>query len=244
MNVKNGLLILATVLVGGVIVAGQTLGWGDLLGSIINRAHILASSAVRPNPITFLAGEKVWLTLEGVQTDRVYWLFDEGKSPIRGGIQFQHSFPFDDSAPAGIKRMRRIDAFFRTGDSYSSVHALINVDNTKIQAMANVKHAGFEIIAESDIEGEWKLVDVSLAKFEDGKFNDKGAEPVLSVGDGKHARALMSYSKIKSDFGYTSVKEAQSDLSNGESFWISLAYKPIKGGKTLTVLKRVKEAMR
>ena len=75
MSLKGALIAVASVVVGGIVIAGQTIGWDKFLSPIFSRPKISSLSRARPSAKTFFAGERIWLRLTGVETNRVYWLF-------------------------------------------------------------------------------------------------------------------------------------------------------------------------
>jgi hypothetical protein len=62
-KLREGLLAIAVVIVGGIVIAGQSVGWEKLFPALFQRPRIEFSSASRPSADLFFAGEKLWLTL-------------------------------------------------------------------------------------------------------------------------------------------------------------------------------------
>jgi hypothetical protein len=236
MNIKNGLMALGAVVVGGIIVAGQTLGWSSFLPTF-SSAQISIIPASRPPSEAFFADEKVWVTLSQTETDRVYWVFDESTNVISSGIQLQYTFPFDASAPIGGESRRRIDAFYKVGDDYRHAVKRVSVRNIQIKVNASFGAMGLAYTLPTELLGDWKLGTVRLVRLSQGQFHNLAIQPKSSTATSTVARIVWDGAEIASEFGYTSSEEAGMKLVANRTAWVSAEYKGQKTGETLTVVK-------
>ena len=169
----------------------------------------------------------------------MYWIFDESEKVIAGGVQIQHAFQFDEQKPAWTDQYRRVDAFFKNGDRYSTASTRIRTSNLKLQAAVDIKDEKLEILTNSDIQGKWKLAEISLAKYVDGKFEEKTVLPATLQSAGTVVQAIVSLANIASIFGYKSEDDVKTRLSKDSNAWISTEYEPVGGGERLTILKQI-----
>lgn len=70
MDIKKGLMTAGAVLIAGIVMADQTLGWRSFLPTF-SSAHINVSPTSRPPSDAYFADEKLWLTLSQAETDHV-----------------------------------------------------------------------------------------------------------------------------------------------------------------------------
>lgn len=238
MDWKKGVAGAGAVLVAGILIAGQTLGWRTFLPSF-SSAQISISPTSRPLSEAFFADEKLWVTLGGVETDRVYWVFDESDRVVAGGIQLQYTFPFNATAPVGGESKRRIDAFYKVGDEYKHTVKRVSVRNIQIRADSSFGPQGLAVTLPKEIPGEWKLDRVRLARLSKGGFKNAAIEPETSTASDTDARIVWNGAQVASEFGYRSSEEAGSKLISDGRVWISAEYKGNEMAETLTVVKPI-----
>ena len=238
MDIKKGLMAAGAVVVAGIVIAGQTLGWRSFL-PVFSSAQISISPTSRPPAEAFFADEKLWVTLSKAETDHVYWVFDEGTNVILGGIQLQYTFPFDAKAPIGKEAKRRIDAFYKVGDDYRHVATRVIVRNMQIKATASFGTFGLAFTLPTELPGDWKLGTVRLARLSQGQFHNLAIEPDSSTATATNARTVWDGAKVASEFGYASSEEAGLRLTANRTAWISAEYKGQNTGETLTVVKPI-----
>lgn len=236
MDIKRGLMAAGAVVIAGIVIAGQTLGWRSFLPTF-SSARINVSPTSRPPSEAFFADEKFWLTLSQAETDHVYWVFDESTNVISGGIQLQHAFPFDEKTPIGTEAKRRIDAFYKVGDDYRHVATRITVRNMQIKATASFGVSGLTFTLPTKLPGDWTLGTVRLARLSGGQFRNIAIEPESATATAADARVVWDGEKIASEFGYTSSEEAGMKLVANRMAWVSAEYKGPIAGETLTVVK-------
>jgi hypothetical protein len=238
MNLKEGLLALGTVAVAGLVIAGQTIGWEKVLGPIASRPKIESSSRNRPFTKTFLAEEKIRFKLNTVDTDRVYWLFDESDPFVRGSVEVEHSFRFDEKTPEGIERVRRVDAFYKEGDTYGHASARVQVTNVRV-ASASIESQGLKLAVATDLKGKWKFSSISLVKYDGGMFSGMSKERPSLATTGNEISAVWDFRQIAAAFTYDSAEEAKNRLGHDNTAWVSIAYEPVGGGQPLTLVKPI-----
>ncbi len=245
-GLREGIITIAGVLVAGIIIAGQTIGWEKFLAPMLQQPRIEISSTVRPSTKTFFASEKMWLKLANVETDRVYWLFDEDDSLIRGGVQIQHGFDFDPKTPTGTETYRRVDAFYKDGDQYRTSTSKIAVSNLQVKAEILIKSEMLNILADSYIKGaheKWKISSASLAKYNDGNFEDTRATPISLVTTGYESKVTWDLNQAVAAYGYKSKEDFYNviikDNRDDRILWVTITYSS-KSGKPLTIVKPIK----
>ncbi len=236
MDMKTTLAGAGAVLVAGIIIAGQTLGWRSFLPAFSSAQIDIAPTSRAPSD-AFFTDEKIWVTLAKADTDHVYWVFDESADVVSGGIQLQHSFSFDGNIPIGAETKRRIDAFYKDGDAYRHVTTRITVRNLQIKASASFGPAGLEFTLPTELPGNWKLDTVQLTRLSEGQYHDLGITPDSSSATGTEARIVWDGAAVASQFGYASFEEAGLKLVADKTAWISAEYKEQNDGATLTVVK-------
>lgn len=236
MDIKKSLMTVGAVVVAGIIIAGQTLGWHSFLPAF-SAAQISISPSSRPPSDTFFADEKLWVTLSQAETDHVYWIFDENTNVISGGIQLQHTFPFDENAPIGKEAKRRIDAFYKVGDDYQHIATRVTVRNLQIKTTASFDPTGLAYTLPTTLPGDWKLGTVQLTRLSEGQYHNIAIAPESSSATATDARVVWNASKVASEFGYISSEEAGLKLVGNRTAWVSAEYKAQNKGGTLTVVK-------
>src|SRR3989442_6106586 len=117
----------------------------------------------------FKADEEIRFSLKGASTDKVLWDFEETEVQP-GSIQIEHAFPFDSSKPAGIESTRRVDVFYREGAQYRTAWTHVEVSNLQFVS-ATVEGKGISLQVNQPANASWVLSQVSLGKFENGRFN-------------------------------------------------------------------------
>src|SRR5713101_4386050 len=151
---KKALITIASVIVAGIVIAGETLGWSELLKSVLHPfigAKIVTLPVTRASATEFFAGEKVWFVLKDIQAQRVYWLFDESDKIAAIGAQVQYAFPFDGNAADGAVAYHRVDAFFKDGDHYRTASASVPILNTHLQPSVALQDSGLKVAAQNTL---------------------------------------------------------------------------------------------
>ena len=163
-----------------VVVAGLTINLTTIKNWVIG-TPIVVSSMTRGQVTEYLAGEVLRFSLGSVQTPRVVWLFDE-RQPLVGGVEAQFAFPFDEAVQAEEARDRRVDAFFKSGDSYKTATTLVRMRNIRYSATASLKESQIVLTVPNEFATGWFLKSGSLASFGDGKFIAHQPLPSKMVG--------------------------------------------------------------
>ncbi len=97
MDIKKAAIAVGAMVVAGVIIAGETLGWRTFLPSF-SSAQISVSPTSRPPSNAFFADEKLWVTLSKADTDHVYWVFNESTTVISGDVPPENWTIFNESS--------------------------------------------------------------------------------------------------------------------------------------------------
>lgn len=239
MKPKQIFITLLTVAAGGIVIAGQTMGWEKFLAPLLSQPKIEFVSTQAPFKKTFYAEEIIRLKLVGIETDRVYWLFDETGPIINGIIEVEHSFPFVQKEPKGVEQFRRVDAFYKDRDSYGHASAFIPVSNLQMNFSVSVDSEGIKSSAISGIVGQWKLSNLSLASYEDGKFTQLNKQPTNLSASKKETAAMWDFSGVADAFGYRSVEEAKGRVAFENNIWVFAEYESIKGNASFRISRPV-----
>jgi len=232
---RENLMKLAAFLVAVVLVIlGLTVNVGTIR-NWISGTSIVVSSATRGRVDEYLAGEILRLSLENVRTPRVVWLFDDGQ-PVVGAVEAQYAFPFQENVPAGQARDRRIDAFFKSGDSYKTATTLVRTRNIKYTATANVKESHIVLTAPTEFGSDWFLNSVSLATFGDGRFSAHGPLPAKSTG--QLGEFIATPKDTGAAFACTDLRSCDAVLRDNRG-WASFDFINKTTGAKLTIAKRL-----
>src|ERR1700676_4063515 len=99
-GLKKVLIKLATFVAAVlIIVLGLTIKF-DTIKSWVSETRIIVSSKTRGPQTEYLAGEVLRLSLDGIQSPRVVWVFDENQT-VLGGVEAQYAFIYDPKSPSG-----------------------------------------------------------------------------------------------------------------------------------------------
>ena len=171
-KLKESLLVVVVLILAVIAVIGTALFNVDSIRRWAAGNRILVTSATRGSVDEVFTGEVLRLTLDGVTSTRVFWVFDE-EEPLRGHVEAQYAFQFEPKAPAGQARDRRIDAFFRDGDSYETATVIVRTRNTNYSATAEIDSSNRVVVnAAQTFNGNWLLTSASLMRFANGSFSD------------------------------------------------------------------------
>lgn len=199
---------------------------------------IIVSSTTRGQAAEYLAGELLRLSLGSVRTPRVVWLFDD-EHVVVGAVEAQYAFPFEETAPSGQARDRRIDAFFKSGDSYKTATTLVRMRNIKYSATANVEQSQMVLTAPAEFATGWFLKSASLASFGDGRFTAHEPLPSKMVGD--VAQFIATPSDTRVAFGCDDPGSCNAIIRDNRA-WASFLFVNKTTGTTLTVAKQLELA--
>lgn len=181
------------------IILGLTINLNTIKSWVFG-TRIIVSSATRGQIEEYLAGEVLKLSLDGVQSSRVIWEFDEGQ-PVVGAVEAQYAFPFDRKTPTGQARDHRVDAFFKSGDLYKTASAILRTRNVNYTVTAGVSESGIVLNAPKAFESEWSLKSGSLTNFVSGKFIR--SDPLTSSSTARAVQFVATPNQAKDTFGYT-----------------------------------------
>ena len=120
----------------------------------------------------FMAGEKIRFALQDVESETVFWLFDE-KELYSGGIEYEHAFAFDKNEPDGLEKVHRIDSFFKYNDSYQTTSTMVRVQNSRLVACVEIQGENISVVANKGLSDRWVLQKGWLSKSEGGVFQPK-----------------------------------------------------------------------
>jgi len=194
----------------------------------------------------FYAGELLWITLKGTQTDRVYWLFDQGDTAQYSDIQIQHVFKLDDKRPKHAEKYHRVDAFFRDDTDYRTAHVLVPTINLKVQASVRIQPDGFDVVTPEQVESKYKLTRISLAKFRDGTFRETSEDGLFRlVPISGQVTSTITFAAASVALGYAPGPDAKKRLLADKDAYISITYRLIDNatakytGEPLTILRNL-----
>jgi len=179
-----------------------------------------------PEVQDFIAGEELRFSLKGVQSERVFWVFDEDQSSVveTRGPEIKYTFQFESNRKEPVWN-RRVDAFFKSGGSYRSAYKLVSVANTSIPATVRVDPSGLKVtLPAGGPTGDWKLASAKLGTFENAKVEDKVNLTRMSTGPGGDEWKLPASVPAK-------------PLSNTKDTWLSLDYVLPQSGRLLRIMK-------
>ncbi len=199
----------------------------------VSGTRIVVTSLTRGNAEQYLAGEVLRLSLEGVHSPRVIWVFDEGQ-PLVGDIEAQYAFPFEAQLPSGQARDRRVDAFFKSGDAYQTASTLVRTRNVNYTSSVDVDDSGLVVKPSQSFGAEWSLTGASLARFSNGRFVKY---PLVPKGD--TTIFVGPRGQTEKVFGYSQSTDVASALKTDESAWTQYDFKNNTTGAVLTIAKPV-----
>jgi len=217
------------------IILGLTIDF-DTIKHWVSGNEIIVSSARRATAKEFLAGEKLRLCLKDVQSERVFWVFEES-DVVCGDIEIEHAFPFAEGTPLAQARDRRVDAFFKSGDKYKVATKLVRTRNVKYNTKITFKESQLSVTAEKVLASEWGLSAVSIAKYSNGKFASGDMIPVSLTKDGKIGMAVLGSDAVAKALGLTDTKDLKAKIALGKNAWVSYELLDTKGNNKITIVE-------
>jgi hypothetical protein len=179
----------------------------------------------------FIAGEELRFALKGVESERVFWVFDEDQKSVveTMGPEIKYTFQFDPKKKEPVWN-RRVDAFFKSGGAYRSSYKLVSVANTAISANIQVTASGVQLtVPPGGPTGTWKLDSAKLGVFENAAVADKMELAHTATGPtGEVWKAPSLLSEVAS--GDSSKKT-----------WLSLTYALPENGQKVRIVKAIPE---
>jgi len=218
-----------------VIILGLTVNL-DTIKDLASGTQIVVASRTRGEAREYLAGEVLRLSLKNVSSSKVFWAFDEGQ-PVPGSVEAQYAFPFDARVPLGQARDRRVDAFFKRGDSYRTTNTLVRTRNIKYAASVGVNESRIALKAPSAFGTDWSLTGASLALFSGGKFTKQ--RPLVSQPATTGGEFIASRKDAIEAFGYADEVSLPSALKADERAWTWYNFKNRTTGAVLTIAQPV-----
>ena len=182
-NLKDNLGRLLAFAVAVILII---LYWAVDINSIkrwVKGVEIEVVSPQRGTANEFLTNEKLRFVLKDIQTPKVVWVFDESVVEL-GDVEIEYAFPFNKSLPEGQARDRRIDAFYKSGDSYGSAFAFVRTRNVAYSAKADNEGDMIALKAQPTVDKVWSLDNVSVEKYAAGTFTDKVDVPFTEMKAG------------------------------------------------------------
>jgi len=231
---RDRLLKLAAFLVAVALVVLSLTVNLDTIKSWVSGTSIIVSSTTRGQVAEYLTGEVLRLSLGGVRTPRVVWLFDDDR-PVVGAVEAQYAFPFEQHVPAGQARDRRIDAFFKSGNSYKTATTLVRMRNINYKAMASFEKFQIVLTAPTEFASDWFLKNVSLATFGQGRFTTHG--PLPSKMSGQFVEFIAGPKDTGTAFACTDVATCSAVID--ERGWARFDFTNRTTGATLTIAQRL-----
>jgi hypothetical protein len=218
-----------------VIILGLTVNF-DTIKNWFSGTEILVSSASGVGT-EFLAGEKLRFLLKNVQSSRVFWVFDE-TDPIGTSVEVEYAFPFEEGIPRGQARDRRIDAFFKAGDTYKVATKMVRTRNVKFTTQIDLDNNQFTVTADTSLDAKWSLTGASLVKHVAGLFA-RGVElPVVSAPNGQVGTITVDRKIAADALGYAQNVDLKSKINADSTAWMSYEFSNATDpGKKLTIVE-------
>ena len=185
------------------------------------------TSARGPDVRNFIAGEELRFSLKGVQSERVFWVFDEDQKSVveTRGPEIKYTFQFESNKKEPVWN-RRVDAFFKSGGSYRSAYKLVSVSNTSIPATVRVDPSGLKVtVPTGGPTGDWTLASAKLGTFENAKVEDKMNLTRASTGPRGDEWKLPESASIAKP------------LADTKNTWLSLDYVLPQSGRLVRIMK-------
>jgi len=245
-GLKKGLIGLGTFLLAVVlIVLGLTINL-DTIKSWVSNTRIIVSSTTRGLQTEYLAGEVLRLSLDGIQSPRVVWVFDENQI-VLGGVEAQYAFTYDPKAPSGQAVDHRIDAFYKTGDRYRPASVLLRTRNDNFQASIGVKGSDIVVTAPTELGADWALTGASLTLFSDGQFTKRAqfmrTIPKSGNDSGQGERPdhsfILTGKETQEAFGWAKTTDLSLGLSTDRRAWTQYEFRNKTTGATLAIAKPI-----
>jgi hypothetical protein len=216
-----------------IIVAGITLGvivWLkefeglNQIKKLLHPPFIKAISPMRPNVETFITGEKIRLYLTNIQSEKVFWLFEE-KSVLPGSVEIEYSFPYDRSQADGLVRDYRVDAFFKHGAQYRVASTIVRTQNIRYSASIDVEQSDVRLTVRNTLGDRWMLSKASLSKYEDGAFKPGFDIPVEAVESVARTTSFVidrkTFTKV---LAYPEHIDLRTQLATKKDAWVTYEF--------------------
>jgi hypothetical protein len=243
-SLKKVLLKLAAFVVAVlIIILGLTINF-DTIKSWVSDTRIIVSSKTRGVQTEYLAGEVLRLSVDGIQSPRVVWVFDENQT-VLGGVEAQYAFTYDPKAPSGQAVDHRIDAFYKTGDRYRPASVLLRTRNDNFKASLGVRGSDVVVTAPTEWGADWALTGASLTLFSDGQFT-KRAQFTRTIprsgddagqGETPNHSFILTGKETQEAFGWAKTTDLSSGLSTDRRAWTQYEFRNKTTGASLAIAK-------
>lgn len=130
---------------------------------------LVARSVSRMVSDDFYAGEKITFTLEGVQEQSLFWIFNENRI-MKGPAHFEYYFPYRESSPEGGTVSHRVDVFYKSGDNYYNRYFRFSVINNSFTTHLQFFEDALFLNCPQFFDEKWILRNVSFSLFRKGAF--------------------------------------------------------------------------
>lgn len=201
---------------------------------------IEATSTTRSDVDKFIAGEKIRFSLKLVQTDKVFWLFDDNEI-IPGSIEIEYGFPFEPTQPLGITTVHRVHAFFRSGETYRVASRAVHSQNLKYEASVSVGQSGVRLIARTSLGDRWVLQNASLTSFEMGSFKIKGEIPLgveaAAPDDPSLITGSIKLRTLRDALSFAENLDLKTQLANRRDAWVTYEFVDRNTKEKLAILQ-------
>ena len=118
------------------------------------------------------SGERLRFTLVGAKCENIIWLFDENENNfIKGNIEVDYAFAYDQNQAPGISTTHRIDAFCRNGESYKPIMKRVTVFNRMVAGELNERENKLQVIVKPAIKN-FRPKKIEITKNTSGKFSE------------------------------------------------------------------------
>jgi len=230
---KKTLVLVGVALVAGALFWIFQLGGYRIIQEYFEKQPTIQAATTRTIGGPFLAGEKIRFSLQNVQSDKIFWFFDE-KDWLPGDLEIEYTFGYDESQPFGIKKSHRVDVFFRYGKEYQTTLKNVVTENIKHAFSLDYGATGITVDADSTVGGDWVLHRVSLNKYEGGVFAQK---LVFDIEPGSaKAKEHIGWTMLSAKLG-RSVENIKTEIKEKTVGWLAYDFvNPEKMGEKLVIL--------
>jgi hypothetical protein len=224
--------LIGSITAGGLVLVAAGAYWVDLhkekILDWVAGVQIEVSSTNRPSVSSFIAGEEIRFSLKGVESDKVFWVFDEDEKNVveTRGPEIRYTFQFDPKGRKNVEWDRRVDAFFKKDGVYRPAWKLVRVINTSLSTGVHLGSSGLRLTVAQPLQGDWKLTGARLATFENAAVQDK-----LDLAQAPGGRAGEEWTFTSLTSAFTKA------LGGAKNTWLSLDFISPAGNQTLRLMK-------
>lgn len=237
------LRLIAVIFIGGILFWLFQLDGIEVVRGWLKRPTIEAKPTTRRETDTFLADEKVRFFLKHVQSEKVFWMFDENHV-YPGNVEIEYAFSFDENAGSGITCDHRVDVFFKRGTSYRTVSGFVRVQNIKYNVKLDVQHLEVSLSSDKILDDRWMVRGASLSKFEDGNFKSIFDLTFEKTKVGGIVTAAVNRETFIDLFSYPEDVDLIAQLAIRRDAWVTYEFIRLDGTESLVLAEPLSAMLR